>query len=86
MDGHELKWAHFRRIMNRRLSLSENATDCTDFTAGGIHYLRSMPREWKVKSGGVSIPEEKELLLKRIWKAGKTKACFDVFAWQGKRE
>jgi hypothetical protein len=50
---------------------------------GGAHYLRSMARGWNLKSESIPIPEEKELLLKRIWKAGKTRACFDVFAWRG---
>jgi hypothetical protein len=53
-------------------------------TYGGAHYLRSMPRQWNLKSESVPIPEEKELLLKKIWKAGRTRACFDVFAWQRK--
>lgn len=48
-------------------------------TYGGTHYLKSMPREWKLASENVPIPEEKEHLLKKIWKAGKTTACFDVF-------
>lgn len=52
-------------------------------TFGGPHYLQSIPRGWNLRSESVRIPEEKELILKKIWKAAKTRACFDVFAWQG---
>ena len=30
----------------------------------------------------MSIPPDKETLLRNIWKAGKTTACFDVFVWK----
>ncbi|HAU07744.1 MAG: hypothetical protein UW46_C0004G0036 [Candidatus Yanofskybacteria bacterium GW2011_GWF1_44_227] len=49
---------------------------------GGTHFLNSMPTSWSLKPEHISIPEEKEKLLKRIWMAGKTKACFDVVVWQ----
>ena len=52
-------------------------------TYGGTHYLRSMPKGWTLKSEHVSIPEDKEELLQKIWKTAKTTACFDVFAWKG---
>jgi len=50
---------------------------------GGTHYLRSMPKTWNLKSEHVLIPQDKEDLLRKIWEAAKTKACFDVFAWHG---
>lgn len=50
-------------------------------TYGGIHYLRSMPNNWKLKTEHIEIPQEKEDLLKKIWKKAKTTACFDVLAW-----
>ena len=34
-------------------------------TYGGTHYLRTMPNEWKLKSEHVSIPANKEELLKK---------------------
>lgn len=52
-------------------------------TYGGTHYLRSMPQAWSLKSEQVSIPQDKENLLKKIWKTAKTRACFDVLAWKG---
>ena len=52
-------------------------------TYGGTHYLRTMPSEWALKSEHVSIPEDKEAILKKIWSMAKTTACFDVFAWNG---
>ena len=50
---------------------------------GGTHYLNSMPQNWSLKPEHISIPEEKENLLKKIWHAGQTKACFDVVVWHG---
>lgn len=52
-------------------------------TYGGTHYLNSMPQSWSLKSKHISIPIEKENLLKLIWNTGKTTACFDVVVWQG---
>ena len=52
-------------------------------TYGGAHFLRSMPLTWSLRSEHIEIPVEKENLLKQIWKAGNTRACFDVVAWQG---
>src|SRR3989344_2080486 len=54
-------------------------------TYGGIHYLRSMPQTWSLKSKHTSIPHDKEDFLQKIWKTAKTTACFDVFAWHGDR-
>jgi len=50
-------------------------------TYGGSHYLRSMPNSWNLQSEHISIPQDKEDLLKKIWKQAKTTACFDVLAW-----
>ncbi|OGF67140.1 hypothetical protein A3B01_01525 [Candidatus Nomurabacteria bacterium RIFCSPLOWO2_01_FULL_41_52b] len=52
-------------------------------TYGGVHFLRSMPNTWSLKSEHIQIPADKEDLLKRIWKAGDTRACFDVLVWSG---
>lgn len=49
---------------------------------GGVHYLRTMPNGWDMKSAHVTIPTEKEKLLKEIWATAGTKACFDIFAWK----
>lgn len=51
-------------------------------TYGGTHFLNSMPHSWSLQSSHISIPAEKENLLKTIWKNGKTKACFDVLLWR----
>jgi hypothetical protein len=42
-----------------------------------------MPKGWSLKTEHISIPTDKEAILKDIWRAGLTTACFDVFAWQG---
>jgi hypothetical protein len=42
-----------------------------------------MPRAWSLKSEHVTLPPDKDSLLRRIWQTAKTTACFDVFAWQG---
>jgi len=52
-------------------------------TYGGVHYFTEMPSGWKTGESGITIPEDKEELLRRIWKEAKTKSCFDVFAWRG---
>lgn len=51
-------------------------------TYGGTNFLREMPQGWQLSSLSVAIPEERCALLKKIWKAAKTTACFDVFAWK----
>ena len=51
-------------------------------TYGGAHFLKDMPTDWKLSSHNVSIPSDKETLLKNIWKAGKTTSCFDIFLWK----
>lgn len=48
---------------------------------GGTHYLRSMPKAWNLQSEHISIPQDKEDLLQKIWKTAKTTACFDVLVW-----
>ena len=50
---------------------------------GGTHYLRSMPKKWSLRSEHISLPTDKEAILKHIWRTARTAACFDVFAWQG---
>lgn len=54
-------------------------------TYGGTHYLRNMPQAWSLKSEHVSIPQDKEVFLKKIWQTAKTNACFDVLAWKDDR-
>lgn len=49
---------------------------------GGIHFLKEMPKSWKLAKDHISIPKDKEALLKNIQKAGKTTACFDVLIWK----
>lgn len=51
-------------------------------TYGGIHFLASMPNDWKLKENSISIPEDKKDLLKNIWKMGNTTACFDILVWK----
>src|SRR3989344_3910944 len=51
-------------------------------TYGGVHFLKDMPTSWKLSQHNISIPPDKEALLKNIWKTGKTTACFDVFVWK----
>jgi len=41
-----------------------------------------MPKTWNLQSGHISIPKEKEEILKEIWETSKTRACFDVLAWR----
>jgi hypothetical protein len=50
---------------------------------GGPNFVRTMPLGWALKSEHVSIPADKEELLKKIWTTAKSAACFDVFAWKG---
>lgn len=52
-------------------------------TYGGTNFLKEMPANWKLSPHHIEIPQEKELLLKNIWKTAKTNACFDVFVWKG---
>jgi len=52
-------------------------------SAFGGHFLNAMPKNWSLREQHVSIPEEKEAILKRIRRTSGTKACFDVFAWKG---
>jgi hypothetical protein len=41
-----------------------------------------VPKSWLLREQHVSIPTEKEAILKRIWQTSGTTACFDVFAWK----
>lgn len=51
-------------------------------TYGGIHFLNTMPKDWKLANQNISIPKDKEAMLQKIWGAGKTSACFDVLVWK----
>ena len=51
-------------------------------TYGGRHFLQDMPSSWKLSQQDVLIPADKMEMLQKIWKTGKTTACFDVFAWK----
>jgi hypothetical protein len=72
----------FAELVILRLLQSEGWEGAWIETYGGTHYLQDMPAEWKLQSGHVAIPPEREMLLKRIWKQGKTTACFDVMVWK----
>jgi hypothetical protein len=52
-------------------------------TYGGSNYLREMPGAWALRPWSIALPPEEEALLKRIWKAAKSQACFDVLGWHG---
>jgi hypothetical protein len=52
-------------------------------SAFGGHFLNEMPKSWSLREQRVSIPAEKEAILKRIWQTSGTTACFDIFAWKG---
>jgi hypothetical protein len=75
--------ACFAELVILRLLLAHGWSGAWIETFGGVHYLRSMPRAWSLKSEHVSLPPDKDSLLRRIWQTAKTTACFDVFAWQG---
>ena len=49
---------------------------------GGTHFLNEMPNGWKLSPKSIKIPEDKEMILKNIWRTAKTTACFDVLAWK----
>ena len=51
-------------------------------TYGGTNFMQGMPKKWKLAENNIFIPKDKETILKNIWKAGNTTACFDVFAWK----
>ncbi len=71
----------FAELLILRMLLAEGWEGVWIEAYGGTHFLKTMPKAWNLKSEHVSIPEDKEALLKRIWKTGNTKACFDVFVW-----
>lgn len=75
--------ACFAELVILRMLLEQGWDGVWVETYGGTHYLRTMPNEWKLGTENVSIPAEKEALLKQIWKTAQTTACFDVFAWRG---
>jgi len=51
-------------------------------SAFGGYFLNTMPKSWSLRDQQVSIPAEKEAILKHISQTGGTTACFDVFAWK----
>ena len=75
--------ACFAELGILRLFLKQGWEGAWVETYGGTHFLNSMPQSWSLKSEHVSIPIEKENILKKIWKAGNTRACFDVVVWKG---
>lgn len=74
--------ACFAELAILRLFLKNGWQGAWVETYGGTHFLNSMPTSWSLKSEHIPIPDEKENLLKTIWKNGKTKACFDVLLWR----
>src|SRR3989338_1738194 len=77
------KEACFAELVILRILLDHGWDGVWVETYGGTHYLRSMPQAWDLQSEHISIPQDKEDLLQRIWKTAKTTACFDVLAWDG---
>lgn len=73
--------ACFAELLIARLLIDNGLNAVWVETYGGIHYLRSMPKDWKLKTEHISIPQDKEDFLKKIWRQSKTTACFDVLAW-----
>jgi hypothetical protein len=50
---------------------------------GGIKYLRQMPQDSSLAHGRVSLPDDREHLLNRIWEqSGRRSGCFDIYAWR----
>jgi len=54
-------------------------------TNGGVHFVRSIPADRNSASGWVELPAARVDVLRGIWDAARTKACFDLFVWQGER-
>ena len=54
-------------------------------TYGGTHFFSQHAGRLEPERRRVRIPQERETVLRDIWHMAKTKACFDVFAWQGER-
>jgi hypothetical protein len=75
--------AYFAELIILNLLLENGWDGVWVESYGGTHFLRSMPKDWNLQSEHVTIPKEKETMLREIWKRGGTKACFDVFAWKG---
>jgi hypothetical protein len=48
----------------------------------GRCYLDNMPKDWALRER-VSIPDDKEKILKDIQRTARTSSSFDVFAWNG---
>lgn len=75
--------ACFAELVILRILLEHGWDGAWVETYGGTHYLRSMPQAWDLKAEHISIPQEKDDFLKKIWQTAKTSACFDVFVWKG---
>jgi hypothetical protein len=73
--------AYFAELLIAKLLINNGLNAVWIETYGGTHYLRSMPNNWNLQSEHISIPQDKEDLLKRIQRQSKTTACFDVLAW-----
>ena len=54
-------------------------------TYGGCNFLNTMPKSRTFSRYSKVIPQDKKELLEKIWKKGKTRACFDIFAWKNSR-
>lgn len=53
---------------------------------GGIKYLSQMPHDSSLKHGRVSLPDDRQSFLNRIWRrSGQQGGCFDVYAWRGEQ-
>jgi hypothetical protein len=75
--------ACFAELLILRLLLKSGWSGIWVETYGGVHYLRTMPSGWGLRSEHVSIPSDKHELLQQIQRAAKTPSCFDVFVWRG---
>ncbi len=69
------------KYLKSTLNNPKNKNQLVNKKIRGKNFLRTMPNSWKLTKSSISIPEDKENLLKNIWKIGKTTACFDVFLW-----
>jgi hypothetical protein len=73
--------ACFAELVILRLLLKQGWKGVWVESFAGPYYLNDMPKDWKTRPQRVLIPEDKEKILKDIWRTGRTRACFDVFAW-----
>lgn len=61
---------------------SDGWNGCFVSAYGGTHYFIDMPEVGNSKLDPVSLPAERQLFLKEIWRTAETTACFDIFAWK----